>query len=327
MVSYRELIAFVWRFMRLQKWTFLFILLLDTAWSLEALIWPYILRVIIDIFTRFDGNRLAAWGALIGPIIGGLSLVIYVEVASRTMGFLMARAVPKLQATIRMAMFDHVQHHSPRYFNRRFAGSVANKLTDMTTQIKSIIRQLYWPIIPALFTCFLGAIFLWFVNPLFSWIMLAWFAIHIAICLKFARSCDVYEYKHGEVRSHLLGKIVDSFTNNFTVNLFYRFKQEKAILSPFQKEEEQTHREARRHVEKMRCVLSVFHFMGVVLGICGSLLYLWVHGRISTGQVIQVFTTIWGIGAILWGVGSALPLLFQSFWDRQASLLRDARPY
>ncbi len=312
--------------MRLQKWVFLFIFLLDCfAWSLDALIWPYILHLVIDIFTRYEGDRAAAWQALKLPIIGGICLVIYMEFASRGMGFLMAKAIPKLQADIRMSMFDHVQHHSPRYFNERFAGSLANKLTDMTTQTELILQQLFWPIIPAISTCILGAIFLWFVNPLFAWILFGWIIIHLSVCIKFTRPCDLYEHRHGEARSTLLGKIVDSLTNNFAVNLFYRFAHERKMISIFQKEEKETNIQSKWFVEKMRCYLSLTYFIVVLLGINGSLLYLWVHSQISTGQVVQVFTSMWNITLILWTVGSALPILFQSFGTvKQAySVMRD----
>jgi ATP-binding cassette, subfamily B, bacterial len=179
-VSHKELISFVWQFMRMQKWAFIFIFLMDSfTWSLDALLWPYILHLVIDIFTHYEGDRIAAWEALKLPIIGGLCLVIYVEIAARTMGFLMAKTVPKLQSDLRLAMFDHIQHHSPQYFNERFAGNLANKMTDMTTQVELILQQLFWPIIPAISTCILGALFFWFVNPIFAGILLIWIVIHI----------------------------------------------------------------------------------------------------------------------------------------------------
>lgn len=326
MVSYKELIGFVWRFMRRQKGIFFLILLLDSlAWPLDALLWPYILHLVIDIFTRFEGDRMAAWQALQAPIIGGICLVTFVEVASRTMGFLWAKAMPKLQADIRMEMFDHIQHHSPRYFNERFAGSLANKMTDMTTQVESILQQLFWPIIPAIAACVLGALFFWFVNPIFAWILLGWIIFHLGVCIKFTRPVDVYEHRHGEARSTLLGRIVDSFTNNFAVNLFYRFKHEKDAISPFQKEEKETNVHAKCFVEKMRCVTSLFYFVVAFLGMNGALLYSWIHGQISTGQVVQIFATMWNITGVMWSVGSALPGLFQSFGTaKQAySVMRD----
>src|SRR5690349_14830377 len=146
----KEIFAFLWQFIRQQKSIFLAIFLIDFfTWSLDALLWPFILHVVIDIFTQFEGNRAAAWSALKFPILAGLGLVFYVEVASRTMGFLMAKAMPRLEAGIRMTLFDHIQRHSPKYFNERFAGSLANKITDMTTNVTAIIRELFWPVIPA----------------------------------------------------------------------------------------------------------------------------------------------------------------------------------
>ena len=313
MITLKSIINFVWKYLKLQKWTFFFIFLLDAlAWPLDALLWPYILRVVIDIFTQFEGNREAAWDYLIPPLLGGVGLVLFIEISSRTMGFMIGKALPQLQARIRMAMFDHVQRHTPHYFNERFAGSLAGKINDMTAQVDVLLTQLFWPIVPALSACFLGTFFLWMVNPIFSLIWLVWMSIHLTICLKFASYCDVYEAKHGEARNTLMGKIVDSFTNNFAVNLFYRFDYEKHFLQSFQKEEVDTNIRSKQFVEMMRIVLSLFFFLFLILGIFGTIIYLWMQNQITTGQTVQVFTTMWSLANILWGVGASLPILFQS---------------
>ena len=313
MVSYGELIGFLWQFMRRQRGTFFLILFQDCLNCVDHLLWPFILRWVIDIFARYEGNRALAWDSLQWPIIFSVALVLLVEINSRWMGFLMAKAIPKLQADIRTSMFDHVQRHSPRYFSERFAGSLANKITDMTTQVESILQQLFWPLISSLVTSLLGALFLWFVHPLLSCILVVWVIIHFGICLLFSRRCDAYEHRHGESRSTLIGRIVDSFTNYFAVNLFYRFNREKKGLRLFQEEEERTNISARKYVEKMRAVTSVFYATLCFLGINGCVIYLWFHHQISTGEVAQVFGTMWNIAYIMWAVGTALPVFFQSF--------------
>lgn len=313
MVSYQELIRFVWQSMRHQKWLFFVVFFLDATCALDSLLWPYLFRLVIDIFTQYEGDRAQAWDALRVPILGGICLVLYIEIAARTMGYLIAKGIPQLQAEIRMKMFEHIERHSPRYFNEKFAGSLSNKVSDMTTQIEVIIYQLFWPIVSSISMCLFGALFLWFVNPLFAWIFLAWIPVHVGICLAFAKSCDRYEVKHGEARSQLLGQIVDSFTNNFAVNLFYRFKHETERLAPYQKEEMETNIQSKRYVEKMRMVLSLFYFLFAVVGIYGSALYLWVHNLITTGEAVQVFATLWNLTMILWTVGSALPVFFQAW--------------
>jgi len=117
----------------------------------------------------------------------------------------------------------------------------------------------------------------------------------------------------GKSRSTLLGKIVDSLTNYFVVNLFYRFRFEKNALVPCQNEEERTNVSARRYVEKMRSVTSFFYITLCFIGINGFVIYLWLQGQITTGEVAQVFGTMWNIAAVMWAVGGALPYFFQAF--------------
>lgn len=328
MVSYKDLLGFFWRFIRRQKWTFLAIFLLDSlAWPSDSILWPYLLSLVIDIFTHFEADRLMAWQALQFPIFLGIGLTLFIEIASRTMGFLLGKAVPKLQADIRMEMFDHVQHHSPRYFNERFAGSLANKITDMTNQADLLIQQLFWPIVPAAISCITGIIILWFVHPTFALIFGIWLVLHMTVVLKFTRTIDEREHLHGEARSSLLGKIVDSLTNNVAVNLFYGFKQEKKALALQQNIEQKTNIEAKWYSEKMNCYASVLFFFGNFLLLNGALLYFWLENKITTGQTIQLFNTIWNISGMLWMIGRSLPVVFQSFGNaKQAySIMTDSQ--
>ena len=325
MVSYREFIGFIWRFMRWQKWRFCAVLIQDVLNCLDLLVWPFLLRWVIDIFTQYEGDRMQAWEALRTPVIGAVVFLVLIEINSRAMGFSLAKAIPKLQADVRMNMFDHIQRHSPHYFNERFAGNLANKITDMTTAIEGILQLLWWPLIPAVALSIFGAIFLGFVSPFLAVILIVWMGIHLGISLFFSRFCDIYEHRHGESRSTLLGKIVDSLTNNFAVNLFYRFKHEKETLIPYQNDERETSTFAKKYVEKMRSVTSLFYAIVCFIGINGFMIYLWLHSQITTGEVAQVFGTMWNIATTMWNVGGTLPQFFQSFGiAKQAySLMQD----
>lgn len=308
------MIGFIWKFIRRQKGRFCSIFVLDSiAWPLDALMWPYLLSLAIDVFTRHDGDRMAAWPELKGVIIGAICLVLFVETISRGMGFLINRAIPTLQSDIRMEMFDHIQRHSPRYFNERFAGSLANKITDMTNQIEQILQQLFWPLVPALVVSIAGIVIFWSINPVFASILGGWMVVHLGIIILFTRRVGAYEHQHGESRSVLLGKIVDSFTNNFAVNLFYRFTYERKILSPYQETEKTTNIRARNYTEKMLCLISFFFIVGNLVLLNGTLIYFWLHDQVTTSQVVQVFNTGWNITMIMWIISGALPHMFQSF--------------
>ena len=207
---YKNLIPFIWKFVKLQPWRFFFIFALSLTWSVDSTVWPYLLRLIIDTFTRFETDRTAVWSALRWLIVMGVSLWISVELAFRSRDFLRAKAFPKLEADIRMAMFDHIQHHSPKYFNEHFAGSLSNKVSDMTTQVVSMLQNLM-VFIPALLSSILIIVFFSKVNSVFALILAIWIAIHFSICIFFTSRCVKYSNEHGEARSVLAGKIVDSF--------------------------------------------------------------------------------------------------------------------
>lgn len=312
MTSHRNIIGFIWQFLRKQKRLFCCVLIQDVFNSLDLLVWPFLLRWVIDIFAQHESHRMEAWEALKIPLIAAVCFILLIEVNSRTMGFLLAKGIPKLQAAIRFNMFDHIQRHSPHYFNERFAGNLANKISDMTTAVETLLTQLWWPLIPAVALALFGTIFLGFISPFLALILIVWMGLHLGVSWFFSKSCAIYEYRHGESRSTLLGKIVDSLTNNFAVNLFYRFTYEKKALNPFQKDEQETSIFAKRYVEKMRSVTSLFYATVCFMGINGWMIYLWLHNQITTGEVAQVFGTMWNIANTMWYVGGTLPLFFQS---------------
>lgn len=311
-MTYKALFLFIWKFLRAQLWTFIFILLFSFVWSIDVTVWPIILQQAIDIFTQYENNRSAAWTALQFPVMYGLLLWIVVEVGFRGQGYLLAKALPKLEADMRMAMFEHVQYHSPKYFNENFAGSLTNKITDMITNVSTILQLLLTTFIPAIAACILGVIFFIEVNTTFALLLTIWLIAHFAICLFFTKKCDRYESQHGEARSHLIGKIVDSFTNNFAVNLFYRFAQERSYVGLYQREEKQKNHQAKMYVEKMRLYLGIVMLLGAVFGIQGSMIYFWINGFLTTGEVVQIFNTTWNLSQIIWIVSFYLPSFYQS---------------
>lgn len=317
-----ELFSFIWHFMKKQRLVYFFVFLTSMVWACDVTIWPYILRRFIDLFTEYEDHRNSIWQALQYPIYFSLSFWLLVEFGFRSQGFLLAKALPKLESRMRMHMFDHVQHHSPNYFNKNFAGSLSNRISEMTTQVSLVIQQILTTFIPAFIACILAIIFLYFVKPLLAWVLGGWIVIHFLICYFFTRKCDHLEHVHGEARSVLMGKIVDSFTNNFAVNLFYRFGHEKTRMALFGQVELAKNIYAKTYTEYMRVFLGIACFLFGGVAVNGFMIYFWTQGAITTGEIAQVFNTMWNITFVIWMVSWTLPQMFQSIGlMKQAYLL------
>lgn len=316
----KSVLGFFWYFIKRQwKW-FLFLQIFYFAWSFDQTMWPYVLELLVDRITAIQGDRSEMWSVLTYPICFGVGLWIFVEILFRSAGVLSTYIFPRLEASVRMAMFNYVQHHSHVYFSTNFAGSLANKISDMThgmTQILYMTMSLFLPVLLALG---ISAVMFAQLHPLFAFILVGWMAVHVTICLIFSRLCNRYAHTHAEARSLLSGKIVDSFTNHLNSKLFARQAFERRYLECFQEDEQQKHMKSMWVIEKMKMALSVACFLVAVVVLNWFMLVRWQQGLITTGEVVFIFNTAWNITMMAWFAGLELPNLFKEIGVCQQAL-------
>lgn len=304
-------LQFLCKIVRPHLGMFIFLVIVSFGWAVDTTVWPYLLRRVIDVLLAYDQNRDGVWGDLKVVVIMICILWGSLEFAFRSQGFLLARFLPKIEASIRMHMFDHVQRHSPRYFNQHFSGSLANKISDMVTHASLIIANMCWMLIPFIGACVLSLCIFASMNMLFTYMLLAVLVLYFFILALFMKKCIRAEDLHGETRSSLIGKILDSISNNFAVNLFYRFNYERQYIEKLQKDEQLKNFQAKQIVEWMRLCLA-FALTACALGINWYMLYLWKTSQLSTAEVVQIFNMTWNVIMVLWMTGSYLPSFVQS---------------
>lgn len=302
---------FIWSFVRKRPWTFAIVLLLSFIWVFETLFWPFFLGKLIDILTLHDEDRLSAWPALKPILMWGVAGWIFMDGGFRLRDFLMARCFPEVEADIRMTMFDHVQRHSPHYFNEHFAGSLANKIGDMVSATIVILRTLLVNFIPSCLACLLTIVIFALMNGFLAVIVGVWIVVHFTLCWVFTLKCEKYSYLHGESRAILVGKIVDSLTNNFVVNLFFRFRFEKDHISDYQREEKKANLLAQIYPVKMFAALCTALAVEIFI-LTGFIIFYWMDGKISTGEVVQGLYTIWNLSLVVLLIAEKSPEFFQA---------------
>jgi ATP-binding cassette subfamily B protein len=318
------LFSFIWGFVRARPVAFAFLAVFNLIWIVEILYWPYYLSQVVEVLTLHDADRAASWPSLkVLMILGGLIWVLS-EAVFRSRDLIQAWLYPKVEADIRMTMFDHVQRHSPKYFNEHFAGSLANKIGDMVLSITIILRTTLMFFIPASFISIFAIIIYARINTILASIVGIWIVLHVIMGWLLTRKCALYSNQHGEARSELTGKIVDSLTNNFVVNLFYRFAFEKKRVASYQKEELKTNHRSQGYTVMMfssLCGLMAIEF----LALNGTMFLIWMQGSISTEQVAQMFFMIWSLGMVLLTVADRAPEFFQSLGiaEQAISIMQD----
>lgn len=303
----KTLPAFFWYFIRKQWKSFAAIQFFALSWSLDQTIWPLILMMFVDTLTLISGQREVMWTALSVPIISAICLWVYVELSYRFSGFIEAFALPKLEANVRMEMFDYVQHHAYSYFSGRFAGTIANKISDMPQAFSRIIDQTVRIFVPIFVAITISLFLFGYVQIQFALILGVWIAIHLFICIFFSKKGASLSNVHAHARSVLNGKIVDSLSNQLNVKLFSRHREEIQYVGNFQNDEIQKQKRSLFFLEKMKIALGLLTILGLYVGITWYMLITWQKGLITTGEVVFIFNTTWNIAMMVWMLGLELP--------------------
>lgn len=322
----KTLPAFFWHFISRQwKW-FLLLQLCCFCWSIDHTLFPYIISTLIDSITKLE-DRSTMWSVVALPLCMGAALWLSVEIGYRGAGFISARLNPKLEASVRLSMFDYVQKHSYSYFSSNMSGGLANRISDMPRSMTDIVRLMTTLFVPVLLALVISTTLFARLHIFFAVILFSWMVVHIGICLAFARRCTKYSDIHSEARSTIIGKIVDSFSNHLNVRLFSRHKYEVDYLTRYQQDEQKKHTDSLIYIEKMKIAMGLACFLGPGVLLNWFMLYSWQQGTITTGDVVFIFNSAWNITMMGWFAGLEIPTLFKEIGICQQAMTIIREPH
>lgn len=321
-----RLFPFLRHFLARQQAVFLFLCLISLMWSVEQVMFPYCIKLMVDALTRFSGERADIMAVLAWPLtLGGIVWVTSV-IAWRIADVLDYFFSPRFQADIRENMVEYVFGHSHRYFSEHLAGSVANKISDMVNASHYLVTQSVRFYLPNLVSVLLVAAFMTAISPVFGIILLLWAAAHLWICIYFSRASDAVSHAHSEVRSELVGRIVDSIGNYLTVRLFARSRDELEYLREHQREEVRRYKRVLLTMTKVKLLLEIPSAV-MMLFMLYFLITGWQAGWVSTGDAVFVLNTSFNLMYILWRVGMELPAYYREIGVASQALTLLSEPH
>jgi ATP-binding cassette subfamily B protein len=319
--------SLVWNYLKEQKMLFILIQLCGFAWTLDHTLWPYWNMKLIDILTNYMGDRSVIFSVLTPLIFAGIGLWFSVELLFRAGGFLWAITLPKMEADIRLNLFDYVQRHSYKYFSNHFAGNLSNKINDLPPCITRLLQLVLLLFIPVAAAVFVSIALFTSIQPLFGLILLVWISIHLGICLYYAKRCDDLSHIHAEARSQLAGKIVDSLSNYLNTKLFSRYNYELGYIKKYQEIEQKKHQYSLWFVELVKIPLGVFSLLIPGFVLVGLTLYYWKNSLISNGEVVYILNGSANIMMMTWFAGIELPNFFKETGVARQSLTLVQEPH
>ena len=323
----KTLFSFFVHFIKKQIGALILIQIGCLAWALDHTLWPVIIEKLIDTLTHYAGERTAVFNALTPILIFGVSLWIINEIGFRLSGILWAKFAPRLEADVRISIFDYVQRHSYRYFSNQFAGSLSNKINDLPNSMGRILLLICTIFIPVIMAILISTTLFIFLSPLFATILITWIVLHLIVCFAFAKQCGELSLIHAESVSGLSGKIVDSLSNNLNVKLFARFDAEREFLKKYQSDERKKHYISLMFIEKIKIILGILSFVFPGVLMTTAMLMAWRNHQITTGEVVFILNSSWNITMMVWYAGLELPNLFKEIGIAKQALTLIQSPH
>jgi len=320
------LLAFYWHFVSQAKGWFAALFAASLAVALLDTVIPLFIGRLVSLMEAAD--RVAAlhaqWPLLLGMV--GLVLVVRPLVLLCDVAIRHNALIPGATSLIRWQSHWHVIRQSWPFFQNDFAGRIANRV--MTTA--HALRESTMASIRAVFYIGAYGVGAFGLMAAVDWRlglpMLAWFACYLLFLRFFVPRMRDLAKASSEVRSLVMARVVDSYTNILTVKLFARLADEDAYV----RESVDEHQEAMgRHMR----LITQFHFSLTVMN--AALLVataaigigLWASSAIGAGAVATALPLAWQVANVSGWVSWEVTGIFENIGVVQEGMQSIAVPH
>ena len=279
---------------------------------------PYTIKVIVDKIVGFQGDRILVFSIIQQNIFYYAMMWLGLCLNLRLLDWAKLKLYPRLQADSMMKMFSYLGQHSYHYLQNNFAGSFANKISEIHGGIVGIIS-----IINDLYEKFWGLsiafIMLLYIRPIFAFILLTWITSFLLITILFLKPIKQLSHVFAESRSVSMGRIVDSISNMAHVRLFSRHQFENEYIHQSIEDTVKKDRAMQKKIIWMRLLWDISIISLLALNLC-MLGYLYSRNRVTIGDFSLVLALTVNIAWGIWFIAGQFVLFSEQIGSCEQAL-------
>jgi ATP-binding cassette subfamily B protein len=281
-------LAFVGHFLRFYQWPLLLMFTLELGQAACQILIPKAVQQLIDSAAALAGTEHGSvWTALAGPMRFFLWLNLGILLFSRSSGAMLVLVGPALRRRVRNSLYGYLQRHSQRYFMGNFAGSLANRIAEVSMGVNHSLWTVLFDFWPVTVTLVVSLVLTAQVSSWLAIVLALWTIGYVVVSYVLAMRCREYAKAFAAARSAVSGKIVDAVTNVMSSKLFARMAHERTYLNHYLDQEVQAARRTFWFMERMRW----FQFIATLALQVAMIAFaadLWLAGGMSVGSFAMV---------------------------------------
>ena len=320
------LIGFYWHFVRQTRGWYALMFATSIAVALIDTVIPVFIGALVSLMEAADRHAAIAQQM---PMLAGMALLVLIVrplVMLTDIAVRQNTLIPGATSLIRWQSHWHVVRQSLPFFQNDFAGRIAGRVMQTANALResvmSTIRAVWYIVVYGVSALALMAVSDWrLALP-----TLAWFAGYVLFLRYFVPRMRDLAKASSEVRSLVMARIVDSYTNILTVKLFARLADADAYV----REAIDEHQAAiGAHMGLITRFMFWLSAMNAVLltGTAAIGIWLWAEGTVSAGVVATALPLAWQIANVAGWVSWEVTGIFENIGVVQEGMQTIAMPH
>ena len=320
------LIAFYWHFIRQTRGLYLAMFATGLLVALIDMLIPVFIGRLVTLMQATD--RAAAFTAALPMLLGMAATVLFGRPLALLADSLVRNnaVVPGVTSLIRWQSHWHVVRQSWPFFQNDFAGRIANRVMQTSNSVRecvvSSIRALWYIAIYGVSSLLLLASADWrLAVPIVFWAVgYVFFLRHFVPRMRDRAKAS------SELRSAVMGRVVDSYTNILTVKLFARARDEDAHVRDVIDEHTGAIAAHMRVTTRFMGTLAVMNAL-LLVGTAAIGITLWAQGQVGAGLVATAVPLAWQIASVAGWVSWEVTGIFENVGVVQEGMETIAVPH
>ena len=320
------LLAFYWHFVRQARGLFGAMFVTGLVVALIDTLIPVFIGRLVRLMEAQD--RTAALHEATPALLGMAALVLLGRPAALLADSLVRNnaVLPGVTSLIRWQSHWHVVRQSWPFFQNDFAGRIANRVMQTSNALResvvSSIRAVWYIVIYGLSALVLMGLADWrLAIP-----TVLWFAGYVVFLRHFVPRMRDLAKASSELRSQVMGRVVDSYTNILTVKLFARSRDEDAYVREVVDEHTGAIAAHMRLITTFMATLSSLNAL-LLVSTAGIGIVLWARGTIDAGTVATALPLAWAIANVAGWVSWEVTGIFENVGVVQEGMQTIAVPH
>lgn len=232
-------------------------------------------------------------------------LFLVAHIFWRLSGFSGMRWFMGLRSTAYQSLYEYLSLHSKDYFNSRFAGALANKISNAADGTQQLCEKILWRFTQLFFGLIIYTLIAGYASFLLGAIIVAWSAIFITANIWFAKKLQPYSYYAAKSVSTLKGRIVDSLSNISLVHEYAYIAGEREYIKGFVKKQHDSGLKNWWISEWILVANGVMIFVFILVMITASI-YLFQNKLVSIGVIVMVISIVGDLTNQLFSLGQEI---------------------